>query len=201
MSTLRDGIRMPTPGRAPGPSFHREQIEGAQRGQLVSVPGFRIERGAGGTRLHAKESPAALVAPTLVPFRLLDRSTPADGWQLSVWPGTVFVTGGGAGSQTPTLGGDPLTDDPRPVAAVSTAAVKVYLHVETDDDEEFVALTVDLVDAAATQPADDFWHGYLLLGTATKAGDAGAPRLTIAPSTTGDKAYRKVNLTHLWGAL
>lgn len=52
---MRHGIRLPAPGRAPGPSWHRHLLENATTDGLARSPDVRVSRGIGGTRVRLKK--------------------------------------------------------------------------------------------------------------------------------------------------
>lgn len=196
----------PRPGAA-GQRPSRGQVAGLTQAmvsqRIIESPDIVPVAGAGGTALRFRRPlPAAQAAPALPPLHVISRTTVAAGWRIGMTAGRVYSANYDSAPLVPTLDGVALDAATPPTKTVAFAVAHVYLHVVTGATELVVPpITVELVDAGAAQPANDFLNGYLHVATVTKGGNEAAPTLGVEILLSGHRAHRKVNLTHLWGRM
>lgn len=120
----------------------------------------------------------------------------------SVYTGLWIDDAGTAqkGETTPTIDGDPITDDPPPTLSGFPDSFTIWLQVTNEAKDVWESTTFFVQDNADDDPENDFYNGYRKVGEGTVTESGGVYSLSITRPQTliANINHDKANFTHYW---
>lgn len=144
------------------------------------------------------------------PFMILpvvSRSATKALLSVKILPGSVYtglwVDDAGTaqkGETTPTIDGDPITDDPPPTLSGLPDSFTIWLQVTNAAKDVWESTTFFVQDNADDDPENDFYNGYRKVGEGEVTESGGVYSLSITRPQTliANINHDKANFTHYW---
>lgn len=126
---------------------------------------------------------------------------------VKILPGSVYtglwVDDAGTaqkGETTPTIDGDPITDDPPPTLSGLPDSFTIWLQVTNAAKDVWESTTFFVQDNEDDDPQNDFYNGYRKVGEGeiTESGGVYSLSITRPQTLIANINHDKANFTHYW---